>query len=344
MVLTTPYPADPERRARLLAAKLSALLKRYWPDAAGVKPKPGAGGTVACAEDRAWVLVDDTDANRGFARALLWGLYRDAAELHVLIDRSTALGEPARQASCFQTSVTVWAVSGAELARVDATPLPVEPALDPRAERFLSVIQDAGADPVIEWGTLSAEVLGLQVARVCTDDGGAWLDLGIGKHDRLGHRLLWGDQASSEELSRVVEVAHQARRSGDMTHPLNQVGRERWLRHHIVHHPGLVDARRLEPMAPPTPLAELGVPLLAPAKGSGSDGAEVMAACSVGFDPTFVPMAAELHAARVEAGARLVFVLPERDLHPLTRRAVADLRAGGTFKTVGNEWYVDAPS
>ena len=327
---------------RLLAAKLRSLLKRYWPDAGEAEPAPAAGGVAVQHGERAWALVDDTDAVRGFSRALLWGLHRGASELHVLIDESPALEAAARQGACFGTPVAVWAISGAELARVDPTPLPPEPPLDPCAAPFLAVIEEAGADPVIEWGTLTAEVLGLQVARVCADAEGAWLEIGIGKHDRLGHRLLWGDEPSSEALSRVVAVAVEARRSGDLAHPLNQLGRERWLRHRVVGDPSFIHARRLDPMAPPTPLRDLAVPLLAPSRGTDSDGAAVLVACSVGFDPTFVPMAAELHAARAAAGTGLVLTLPERDVHPLTRRAASGLRTPASFRTVPGDWYLDA--
>ena len=122
--LTTPQPADPARRVRLLAAKLRALLKRHWPDAGGAEPAPAAGGVAVQRGNRASALVDDTDAVRGFSRALLWGLHRGAAELHVRIDDSPALGTAARQGACFRTAVTVWAISGAELAPVERTPLP----------------------------------------------------------------------------------------------------------------------------------------------------------------------------------------------------------------------------
>lgn len=341
-MLTTPYPVDPERRARLLAAKLRGLLKLYWPEAAGAEPTAAAGGMTVHRDGRAWALVDDAEPARGFARALLWALHRHVTEVHVLSDDSPALGAAARQADCFRTSVTVWAVSGTELARVDAAPLPAEPPLDPRAEPFIPVIEAAGAEAVIEWGTLSAEVLGLAVGRVCTDADGAWLEVGIGKHDRLGHRLLWGDHASAKALSAVVEAALEARRSGDLAHPLNQLARERWLRRCILDCPSLINALRLQPMAAPKPRGDLGVPLLAPATGTDSDGSTLLAACSVGFDPTFVPMAAELQAWRADEATSLVLVLPGRDLHPLIRRAVADLRAGASVRTVADDWYLQA--
>ena len=85
----------------LLAAKLRALLKRYWPEVASAEPTAAAGGMAVHRDGRAWALVDDTDPGRGFARALLWGLHRDAAEVHVLSEDSPALGAAARQAACF---------------------------------------------------------------------------------------------------------------------------------------------------------------------------------------------------------------------------------------------------
>jgi hypothetical protein len=326
----------------LLAAKLRALLKRYWPEVASVEPTVAAGGMAVHRDGRAWALVDDTDPARGFARALLWALHRDVAEVHVLSEDSPALGAAARQGACFRTPVTVWGVSGAELAQVEVVPLPAEPPLDPRAQPFIPVIESAGAEAVIEWGTLSAEVLGLEVGRVCTDSDGAWLEVGIGKHDRLGHRLLWGNQASVEALSSVVDVAIEARRSGDLAHPLNQLARERWLRRCVLDCPDLIDALRLRPVAPPTPRRDLGVPLLAPVTGTDSEGGALLAACSVGFDPTFVPMAAELHAWRADQITSLVLVLPSRDLRPLIRRAIGDLRAGASLRTVPDDWHRQA--
>ncbi|MDQ4134069.1 MAG: hypothetical protein M3179_12910 [Actinomycetota bacterium] len=338
---STPFPAEAERRARLLGVKLRALLKRYWPEAEGAEPISVAGGMAVHLDERAWALVDDTDSRKGFGRALLWGLHRGVTELHVLVDHSPAVVGLARQAAAFRTSVTVWAVEGAEIERVDPEPLPPEPGLDPRAEPFVAVIEAAGAEPVVEWGTLHAEVLGLEVGRVFTDADGASLEVGVGKHDRLGHQLLWGEQASAEALPRVVAIALQARRSGDLGHPLNRIGRERWLRHRIVQEPNLIGAGPLNLIGPPVPLQDLRVPLLAPAKGTAEDGGGVVVSCSIGFDPTFVPMAAELHAARGDDGTKLVLVLPEGDVHPLMRQAAADIQAEVTVRTVPDDWYLE---
>lgn len=340
--MTTPPTLDPERRTMLLAAKLRALVKRRWPEVGAAEATPAAGGVAIHLDGRAWVLVDGTDAAQGFARALLWGLHRRVRELHVLMDRNADVPAVTRQADCFRTPITIWEVVAAELAVLHAEPLEPEPPLDPRAEPFRDPIRSAGADPVVEWGMLSAEVLGVQVARVRTADDGATLEVGIGKHDRLVNQLAWGTRPPAEVLVPVVEAVRQARLSGDPFHPLNQLGRERWLRHRLCQRSGLVGARRLDPIAPPRPLRDLRLPLLAPAVGQGDDGAALLVACSVGFDPTFVPMAAELQAARMPPGTPLILALPERDVHPLTQAAVSDLRAPSSIRTVADDWHREA--
>ncbi len=337
--MSVSRPADPERRGRLLAAKLRALVKRGWPGLDLPEPAAGAGGVSAELDGRGFALIDDSDDVRGFARALLWGLHRQVRELHVMMDPGPEIPAAARQAACFTTPVTVWAVTGASLSPAAATPLAGEPRLDPRTERFRQVIADSGADVVVEWGVLSGEVLGLQVARVCTDPDRAWLELGIGKHDRLANRLLWGDEPSSEAVARVVAPALEARCSGDLDHPLNHLCRERWLRTVLRRRPQLAKLGELEPMAPPRALEDLRVPLVAPAAEVQCEGGPALVACSTGFDPTAVPMAAELHTARMPGDTPVVFVMPERDAHPLIRMALADSRIPAELRTVPDDWH-----
>jgi hypothetical protein len=338
---TASHPVDPERRARLLAVKLRALVKRGWPEAGTVQPAPAAGGMAARHDGSAWVLVDEPDVARGFARALLWALHREAAELHVLVDQSPELPALARQGACFRTPVRVWGVTGADVEPVAPTALPPEPPVDPRAEQFRRLIEAAGAEVVVEWGVLGAEVLGVQVARVVVDADSARLEVGIGRHERATNLLAWGERPPVDVLALVVDAVREARRTGDLTHPLNQFGRERWLRHSLSRRPAVVGADRLDPVAPPRPVEDPRVPLLAPSVGSG-DGAPLLVACSVGFDPTLVPMAAELHRARHPLGTPLVLALPGPDLHPLTRLAVEHLEVPATIRTVPDDWCTPA--
>ncbi len=341
--MVAPLTADPERRRRLLAAKLRALLRTGWPEEAPGDPAAGGGGVSLEAGGRGWVLLDDGDGDllHGFARALLWGLHRGVQELHVLAADHSDLVAAARQAACFALTATVWAVDGTSLRRVEPVPLPDEPPLDPQAARFREVIAAGGAEPVVEWGQLTGEVLGLPVARACTDEAGAWLEVGVGKHDRLANRMMWGDEPPAEAVAAVVVPVLDARRSGDLGHPLNQLCRERWLRVVLRRDPAMAGLAGLDPVGPPRPVGDLKVPLVAPALAHRHDGTAVLVGCSVGFDPTFVPSAAELHAARAPE-LPLLLVVPEGDDHPLTRRAASALRAVAEVRTVPKDWHQPA--
>jgi hypothetical protein len=243
----TPVTADPERRRLLLAAKLRALLKLGWPSLQFPDPAPAAGGVTVATGSSGWALVDDADVLRGFARALLWGVHRDLAELHILIDDHPELAAAARQAACVTGTVTVWAVRGGVLRPVEAEALPVEPPVDRRAEPFRDVIIAAGRRAGRGVGSAKRRGLGLPVARVCVDDDGAWLEVGIGKHDRLANRMAWGDEPPAAALLCVVAPVFEARRSGDLTHPFNQLCRERWLRAVLQHDPDLAGLDTLTP-------------------------------------------------------------------------------------------------
>src|SRR2546423_4383942 len=202
---------DPEGRASLLKVKLRALVTSHWADAADTYPVSVADGVALQAGGRAWVLVEKPDGGRGFGRALLWGLHQRCEELHVLMDDGTFADAATRQAACFRTPVTVWKVEGRELVQSHPSPLPPEPPLDPDPQPLIPVIEAAGADPVLEWGRLTPDVLVLQLGEAFTGNQGPWIEVGIGKHDRLAAALAWKDVASHEALARIVGIASGAR-------------------------------------------------------------------------------------------------------------------------------------
>lgn len=323
--MATPHrrSLDPERRAFLLRAKLTALVRAHWGvDSFDPDPRPAGGAAVKLGE-RGWMLVED-DPGRAVGRGVLWARRAGVQELHLLF---SADGEEATRAARrgrhFRTRVQAWQVYGTELAEVAVEPLPPEPPLDRRAEPYQDVLRAAGAEPVAEWGTLFGDVWGLEVARVGAEDGNLWLGVGVTKEDRLTHRLMWGEDPGVEALRSVVDQARQAREHGDAADPLNQLARERWLRACLVEDPGQIGAASLHIVSSPVPRPEdVRVRSPAAALGSASDGQPVLAVCSVGVDTEAVPMAAELReavAARSGGSVRLVLVVPAADDHPLLR-------------------------
>lgn len=334
---------DPDRRALLSRAKLTALVRSHWGVGAfDGDPRPAMSGLVARRGERGWMLVDE-DAGRALGRALLWALRSGTRELHLLFpaDDEGAVAA-ARRGRLFRTEVTAWRVQGTDLAPVVAEPLPDEPPLDPRAAPYRELVAAAGADPVVEWGTLYGDVWGLEVARVEREGDDIWLGIGVTKEDRLTHGLLWGDEPGATALRAVVAQVREIREHDDLVHPLNQVARERWLRAWLLREPGPVGAGDLEPVSPPVPRADdVRVRTPAAALGSGEDGQPLLVVCSVGFDSEAVPMAVELAeavAARTGRAGRLVVAVPACDDHPLLRLAMADAVLPAELATVPDDW------
>ncbi len=333
-----PGALDPERLLLLSRAKLAALVRSHW----GVgtfdgDPRPAMSGLVAKRDGQGWMLVAE-DPAKALGRGLLWALRSGITELHLLFSASDreAASRAARRGASFRFQVTVWEVSGTGLAPVPVTPLPPEPALDGRAERYRQVLGQAGTEPVVEWGTLFGDVWGLEVARVTGEDSDLWLGVGVTKEDRLTHRLMWGDDPDLDDVRSVVEQVRATREQAHLAHPLNQLARERWLRAWLSRNPTPVGVTRLELVSPPVPRPEdVRVRMPAFARGSGPDGDPVLVACSVGFDSEVVPMLVERGGSSDE---RLVLALPGRDDHQLLRLAVGAATRPVEVATVPDDW------
>ena len=185
-----------------------------------------------------------------------------------------------------------------------------------------------GVDVVVEHGVVSFEVKGLEIGRI--EDGE--LAVGVGKHDREGHRMASPFQDPLDGLRGVAERVRKERR-GDMPGgAMTSYSRERWLRSIVVADPGQFGLPALTPVQPPLPRTDLRDTAVAPAVGDG-----VVVAFSVGVDPDLVPSAADARAMHSPA-AELVLVVPELDAIPNTHRLAAALRQPARIITVQNNW------
>ena len=300
------------------------------------RPERFPGGAALVDGPAGWVLADE-DAPRALGRALLWARRFMLHDLHVLVADADAAGLLARRAEAFADPPTVWVVDGTDLRQMSPAPLPVSPPLDPRAAALADQLLAAGAEPVVEHGVLRGEVLGLEVARVVVDDEGAYVEVGVGKHDRHAQRLVHADEPTADALARAVATVADHRRAGAPPHPLNRLSSERWLRARVVSEPGLVGAAHLAPVPSPVDRDDLRLPAPAPAAGTDVEGCPLLVVCSTGIDVDLVPVAAD---ARLADGRdpRLVLVVPERDDH-LHLRPLADaLREPAEVMTVSDDW------
>ena len=286
-------------------------------------------------DDVAWVLVTG-NYERSLGPALMWALRKNATSLKLLL--SERAGELARIATHFDFAIEVFEVDAAGVARVavpkDATKIEVSVA----DEMFADFIKSAGADVVREHGVISGEVCGLEVCRVVRATsasnldgaGESELEIGVGAHDRETFKLLHGRTATVESLRKVIAEVAARRAVGAQVHPLNQLARERMLRHYVCLSPQLVGAKSLQPAQPPIVRTNLKDVVPCCAVGVSLTGEKMVVIFNVGVDPDVVSFGADARG-QINASADLVFAMPTRDIVPAVEQIAQMLRRPARF-------------
>ncbi|MDQ3569844.1 MAG: hypothetical protein M3396_04320 [Actinomycetota bacterium] len=292
------------------------------------------GGATLRSAGTGWVLAEDRP-ERALGGALAWSRRHGISEVHVLAEKAT--GTLARRAGAFASPPHVWQVAGRTLTAAEPEAVATEPALAPEVEAFVPFLVEAGVEPVAEHGVLAGEVLGLEVARVVADELGAFLEVGVGKHDRYAQRLMHHDRPPLETLAAAAAAVREVRRPDVASHQMNQLSRERWLRSVVVADPALVGASSLSPVPSPVPRTDLRLSVPAPAAGLDAAGRPVVVVCSTGIDLDLVPAAADVRL-RDGRQAGLVLALPVGDDHPLTRDLAGALIEPARVATIPGDW------
>lgn len=286
-------------------------------------------GAVLTVGDDCWVLVEQRH-ERSLGIALSWMNRCGSDRVHLLVEE--AAGSLARRAENFAVDVAVWEVRDRELVR--AAPVGHRSEVRARDDHlaFSAAIARAGAEVVVEHGTVTGEVLGLEVCRVVDDavSGQARLEIGVGIHDREAFALMHGETPAIESLERIAAVVRHHRRPGADPHPLNRLAPERALRHRLLETPETVGARALRATASAVPRANLRDSVPCAAAGTALDGEPLVAVFSSGIDLDVVPAAADIRTWLGLDTARLHIVVPERDVSPVTTRLAAMLRQPAT--------------
>ena len=133
----------------------------------------------------------------------------------------------------------VWKAVGDTV--VEAEPEPVPPAL-PRADDIAhleAMLVDEGLEIVCEDGLVRGELAGLEVARILHGPDGPVLEAGVGRFDREAGALLHAGRNPADALHDAVAQVRPHRTPGAVSHAVNRLARERWLRHLVVQDPFL---------------------------------------------------------------------------------------------------------
>jgi hypothetical protein len=330
-----PSALDPDQRARLVAAKLHALLGD--PSLTSV---PFGRGAAVTRGGSAWILVESDSV--GVGAALVWADRQGTPDLHLILDGDArgSAGVLARQAAYFTRPPEIRRVTGTtiEAEAVEPDPWVVPEIPSAEALALADDIRAAGLEVVIEHGVVTGEVHGLEVARVETEPGEpARIAVGVGRNDREMFGMLHAHLPAGEAMAKVADTVRQHRRPGAPPHPLNRLGAQRWLRDRLITDPDRLPGWHLT--AIPSPMASTSLNDAGPAFAAGWDdrGEPVVVAASVGIDLELVPVAAD-GRARHEPDARLVVALPARDVYGPTRYLADALRARAEILAVGDDW------
>jgi hypothetical protein len=286
-------------------------------------------------DDCAWVLVTGR-YERSLGPALMWALRNNATSLKLLLNERA--GELARIATHFDFAIEVFELDAAGVARAAAPKSAEKIEVSVADEMYAEFIKSAGADVVREHGVISGEVCGLEVCRVvratsASDLDGAGeseLEIGVGAHDRETFKLLHGRTATVESLRKVIAEVAARRAVGAQVHPLNQLARERMLRHYVCLSPQLVGAKSLQPAQPPIARTNLKDVVPCCAVGVSLTGEKMVAIFNVGVDPDVVSFGADARG-QINASADLVFAMPTRDIVPAVEQIAQMLRRPARF-------------
>jgi hypothetical protein len=164
---------------------------------------------------------------------------------------------------------------------------------------------------------------------------GPVLEAGVGRFDREAGALLHAGRNPADALHDAVAQVRPHRTPGAVSHAVNRLARERWLRHLVVQDPFLAGVSLPELVEPIPPRANLLE--AAPASLLGRDGdRRVLVVCSVGVDLGLIPAIADLVSLHAPSEVRIV--MPERDRLPYVERLASRLPVPASFRSVGTPW------
>jgi len=323
---------DADRRAQLERARAVALLTQCFDLSPSATPDAAPFGITVRDGDQAWIVSMSNDL-AALGGVLVWLDRHAPATAELVVDHHAAVHT--RRTAVLAPELRVWESQGDTV--IEAVPEPLPPAL-PRPDDIAhleELLIDEGLEIVCEDGIVRGELAGLEVARILHGPDGPVLEAGVGRFDREAAALLHAGRSPADALHDAVTQVRPQRAPGAVSHAVNRLGRERWLRHLVVQDPRLAGVslpELVEPIPPRTNLLEA-----APAALLAVDGdARVLVVCSVGVDLGLVPAIADLVSVHVPTEIRIV--MPERDRLPYVERLAARLPVPTSFRSINAPW------
>ncbi len=325
---------DPARRAGLERSRATAIARDHFAvdiESAAVDAAPF--GVVIDASDHA-VVVSSSDDLAVLGGVLVWSARNPRSRIDLVVEHHA--GVHARRVAVLAPEIQVHALDGSSIASAEpvaaAEPYPTPDDIAP----LVAMIERSGADAVVEDGIVRAEVVGLEVGRVVTGPAGSTFEVGVGRFDREAGALLHADRPIEPTLVDTIEQVKQHRRAGAASHPVNRIGRERWLRTLVLADPAIAEIRDPQLVEPVPPRSSLLETRTAALLGTGPDDAPVLVVCTVGVDLGVVPEIVDLLAAT--GAGRVRVVAPSRDHLPYLDDLLGRLPVPASLASIEVPW------
>lgn len=317
--------------AALLATVARSLASKHFA-VAEPTADPFPDGAVVADGDHL-IVYRHVDAHLVIGPAMLSASKAGATKVSIMVGDDETAPVLARHAAQLAVAPDVFVVDGTDIAPV--APADTTSAIAPSMDDIEMAQAAYGAhdlETVVEAGIVRGELLGLEVSRVT--DG--IIQVGVGRFDREAGAMLRGTAVSTDALADALEQVAPHRTSTALPHPLNRIGRERWLRALAVADPTLIGLSEIAPVETVAERINLLDPFVAAAIGVDSDGATALAVFAAGLDTTALSHVADLVARH--RPDRVVVAIPEADMLPALTRLYPLLALPTTVVGMSAPW------
>lgn len=110
----------------------------------------------------------------------------------------------------------------------------------PGANEIVAMLDDAECDLLFLHEQVTGSVLGLEVARSQLRKGKPYLEIGVGRNDRMAHQMMDAESNLVLQLQETIDRVRQLRLGQNRFHPLRRLGLAKWMRQSLLDAPGLI--------------------------------------------------------------------------------------------------------
>ncbi len=255
-------------------------------------------------------------------------------EIHLIVDEEDPM--LATQIRGLRLDIHLWLTDGKSLVEHPQAPSYVKEEAPEEVRQLAQKLEKLECYMLEEYGTYRAEFRGIEIARFSKDESNNYqINIGVGDYDQNANSILFQYEEPETHLKEVISTIKKFRNKESSPHPLNRLGRARWLMSEAVSNPALIDLQELMFVESLLPEYEAlkNSPCTAISRGEDST---TLVLSATGVDLTLVTHAAGQIIRH--SPDELLLLIPEQDRHPVILRQARHLLVSPTFISITAPW------